>query len=246
MYSGENPLIGGESIPKPVNRESLQALVNLKPKNQCHEWNVFALALNRDLIHQDGTVDDFYGMTFPFGSYADKKDAERACKKIIEKTGFPSVFCARYARAVPMTHKDSPSNSISVAVDDQGKLLKLEEQQLKQEKKQYEKRIELEKELVQEAEEETDPDSIEYYKRQCFLAIKHASEYEALKKKMQELEDNYQKRAKLVKEHYEKHPEHDKEWLPYIKPKLIDRGELSFYHFLENGYQKYRDQILQQ
>lgn len=244
MYTGETPLIGGESIPKPVNRNSLQALVKLKPQNQCHEWNVFAYVLNRDLIH--GAMDDLYGMLFLFGSYADKNDAERACKRIIETTGYSSVYYARFARGVPLTHETPTANSTSVAVDSKGKLIELEEQEFKQEKEQYEKRIKLEKELVQEAEKETDPDSIEYYSRQCYLTIKHATEYEELQKKMKELKDNYEKRAKLVREHHEKHPKHDQEWLSHIKPKLIDRGELSLYHFLENGYQKYRGQILQQ
>lgn len=244
MHTGEKPLIGGESIPKPVNRNSLQELVKLKPRNQCHEWNIFAYVLNRDMIHEDGTLDELYGMLFPLGSFADKDDADKEVERIIEKTGCSNVFRARYARNVPLTTKIPSTNLINVPVDDKGKLIKLENQEFQQEKEQYEKRIKLEKELIKEAEEETNPDSIEYYKRQCYLAIKHVTELEALQKKIAEVEQNYQKRAKLVKEHYQKHPNHDQEWLPYIKETLTDRGELQLYHFLESGYQKYREQIL--
>lgn len=237
-------MIGGESIPKPTNQNALQKIVKLKPRNQCHQWNVFAYVLNRDLVNEDGTIDDLYGMLFPLGSFADRDDADKEVDRLIEVTGYSNIFRARYAFAVPLSDKIPSSNTSHVNVDDKGKLIKLENAEFQQEKQQYEKRIALEKELVKEAEEELDPDSIEYYKRQCYLAIKHYAEYEDLQKKMAETLQNYGKRAALVKAHYEKHPQHDQEWLPHIKTTLSERGELSLYQFLENGYKKYREQLL--
>lgn len=244
MDNSDKPLIGGETIPKPVNRSSLQKVIQLKPRNQCHQWNVFTYALNRDIKQEDGTIDDLYGMLCLLGSFSDRDEADKEIARLIETTGHSHFFRARYAVAVQLTNKIPSAAITNISVDDKGKLIELENAEFKQEQQQYEKRIRIEKGLVKEAEEETNPDSVEHYKRQCYLAIKHYSEYESLRKKMEETLQNYQKRAALVKEHYQKHPEHDQEWLPHIKQTLENRGELSLYHFLEGGYKKYRNQLL--
>ena len=56
--------------------------------------------------------------------------------------------------------------------------------------------------------------------------------------------ENYNKRKLLVRKHYDKYPQHEKQWLGYLKNKLTERGELKIYLSLENAYEKLRNELL--
>ncbi len=239
----EDNRAAGDTIPPLPKVNSLQALMRLRPK-KTHKFCVFAFVLNRDMINKDGALDDFYGYVFPLGSFDDKHDADKHAKTIIELTGHPAVVSSKYATPVPLSSKFDPKTVVEVPVDVKGKIIKLESDQYKQEKEYYETRVKKERELVEEAEEETNPDSIEHFKRQCYLAIKNYSAYIHSKKEADNAWNNYKKREAAVREHYSLHPEHEENWLPHLKDKLIERGELPLYSSLEAAYKELRPELL--
>jgi hypothetical protein len=239
----EDNRAAGDIIPPLPKVNSLQALMRLRPK-KTHKFCVFAFVLNKDMINKDGSLDDFYGYVFPLGSFDDKHKAEEHAKNIIAITGHPAVVSSKYATPVPLSSKFDPKTVTEVPVDIKGRLIKLESEQYKQEKEYYETRVKKERELLEEAEEETNLDSIEHFKRQCYLAIKNRAAYIHSKKEADNAWDNYKKREAAVRDHYAQHPEHEADWLPYLKDKLTERGELPLYSSLEAAYKELRPELL--
>lgn len=219
--------------PKKVN--SLQALANLEPIPG-KEWNVLAYVLNRDMINEDGTLDDLHGIVFPLGSFKNRSEAEKHAKNVIQKTGHPSVITCAYGYPVRLTTKCDPVAMRPVPIDTRGRLIKMEDSQYKREQEEYERKLKLEKEILKEMELETDIDDIEHFKRQAYLTVKNYSIYKRHKQQMKEAFENYQKRRDALRDHYKRHPEHETEWLPMLKKKLSERGEMGLYQRIEAGY----------
>ena len=243
MANNQNSVVAGESFPPLPKVNSLQALTRLRAK-EGSQWCTFAFVLNRDMIKPDGTLDELHAMVFPLGSFADKDKAEEHAKNVIAITGHPGVLAAKYAAAVPLTTKFDPSVVTEVAVDAKGRLMELESAQYKREREEYERRIQQEKDIMKEAEEETNPDSIEHFKRKCYLAIQNRAKYQFHTREAATAWENYKKREMEVRDHYARHPNHEKDWLPYLKEKLIERGEMSLYSSLEAAYTEIRDELL--
>ena len=237
-----NKVIGSDTAPKPA-LQSLQKLIQLRPKTG-NEYGVFAFVLNREMITENGSLDDLHGMVFMLGSFETEKLAEEHAKNVISITGHPGVIVAKYAAAVPLTNKFDPKIVTQVPIDPSGRIVELESAQYKKEKEIYEKRVKLEKELVNEAEEETDPDSIEHFKRQAYLAVKNYATVQFHTQQAKEALENYNKRKALVVDHYKRHPEHEEKWLPILEEKLIRRGEESLFHQLKSGYEEIRTELL--
>jgi len=131
----------------------------------------------------------------------------------------------------------------SVTVDTSGKLVNLQTMQSKKEHEDYEKQLQLEQDITKEAEAENDPDNIEHFKRQCYLAIKNLAAYRKHREDMKLAEANFVKRMEAVKEHHLKHPEHEAKFLPYLKKKLQERGESALYDAIEKGYPEIHDRL---
>lgn len=231
-----------ETIPPPSNLHTLQAIMKLTPQDKKSKWSTFAYVLNRDILKSDGTMDDLYAMIFPLGSFKTQAEAETHAKNIILKTGHPAVTVAKYAAAVPLARN---SKKTEVLIDkENNKIIELESQQYKHDKEIYEKRLKMERDLLKEVSEESDPESLEYFKRQVFLAVKNRTRLEYLKKELEEIEKNYLEYQDKVREHFSKYPEHEKEFLPYLKDKLTERGELQLYYAVDSGYHKIREELL--
>lgn len=235
-------IIGSKTIPPPARVNSLQALTRLRPKNDSR-WCTFAFVLNRDIIKSDGTLDDLHAVVFPLGAFSEKEQSDEHAKNVIAITGHPGVISARYGAPVPLTAKFDPEAITEVRVEN-GKIVELENSQYKRENEEYERRMKQERELVKEAEDETDPDNIEHFKRQCFLAIKNRAAYQVHKKEMEASLANYKKREAAVRDHFARHPDHEAEWLPYFKQKLAERGEMNLYLGVETAYKEIRDELL--
>lgn len=220
----------------------LKALTRLRSKPGCN-WCVFAYALNKDII-KEGKVDDLHAMVFQFGSFEKKEDAETHAKSIIEITGYPAVVVSPYATAVPLTSKVSDHPTEDVPVDLSGKMLKFESDQYKRDKEEFERRQRIEQDIVKEAEQETDPNSLEYFKRQCYLLVKNTQEAEALQKNLETSRTNIAKYKEKAIEHLKTHPGHESQWLPFLKEKLVERGETRMYARIEKGYLNLREDLL--
>ena len=232
-----------DTVPPPSKIKSLQAIMKLQPRPGC-EWCVMAYALNKDMITDQGSLDNFYGMAFCLGGFSDRDEAERHAKHIISTTGHPAVCVVKYGYPAKLQTNYSTETVTQVYVDSNKQIVELESQQYKQEKEAYEKHLKLEQELIKEAEDETLVDHIEHFKRQCYLAIKNKSTINHLKSQISSAELTYEKCKNAVRKHYAAHPEHEEEWLPYLKEKLTERGELSLFNSLEQGYNEIRSELL--
>lgn len=231
------------TIPKPRDIKSLQALIRMKPKSH-HQWCVMAVALNRDILRDDGKVDDLYAMVFLLGSFELKEDAEKHAKKLIEQTGHNSIFVARYATPIPIGTATKNRAIEQVMVDKNGKLLQLEESEYQHQIKQYEERLQTMKELNEESNNESDPDSIEHFKRTAYTAVNAWQSYMEAKETMERNLELYEKSRNSLKTHYAAHPEHENQWLPLIKERLVRRGQGDLYRSIAMGYAQLRDQLL--
>lgn len=232
-----------DTMAPPAKVNSMQALMRLRPPVGS-EWSVVAYTLNRDIIHEDGTVDDLYGVVFPLGSFHDKKEAEKHAKSVIELSKHPGVSVVRYGYPKRLTPKFDPNTVIDVPLDMKGKLMELESAQYKREREEYERRAKIERDIMKESEEETNPDSIEHFKRQVYLAIKNRATYQYHSREADTAWANYKKREAGVREHYRRHPEHETVWLPYLREKLIERGELPLYDAMVQAYNEIRTELL--
>jgi len=250
MNKQNNTKIGYESLPPPSKIEGLQAITKLSPISGCRYY-VYTYALNKDIIDKDGKVDDFRGMFFILGSFDNKNEAEAHLEKLIIKTKHSEFYIAEYAKPIRIETNTDPSNISRVYVDTNNKIKQLESEQYEKDKEFYEKRIKLEKEIVEEAENEYNVDHIDHFKRQCYLAVKNRMAFEKHKdliektnKDIEKCAQNYEKYKSTIREHYKNHPEHEDQWLPYLKNKLIERNELHMYNLIESEYLKYRNELL--
>ena len=242
--SSKRGIIAGDVVPLPPKINSLQAIMRLRRKRECGEWYVLAFSLNRDMIRPDGTLDELHAVVFSLGNFDDENKAEEHAKSVIETTGHPGIMVARYGCPVPLTTTFDPKSIVEVHVDIKGKLMEMESAAYKREREAIEKRYKIEEDIMKESEDETDPEHIEYFKRQCYLAIKNRSSYQVHKKESEAAWDNYKKRESMVRDHFARHPEHEKQWLPYLKEKLIERGESNLYDGMERAYKELRDELL--
>jgi hypothetical protein len=243
MDKNKKQIIGSESIPPPSKIEGLQAITKLRPILGCR-YCVYTYALNQDIIDKDCKVDDFRGMFFILGSFDNKNDAENHMKDLMIKTKHCEFHIAEYGYPIRIETNIDSSNISRIYIDNNNKIKQLETEQYKKDKELYEKRKKLENDIVQEAENEYNPDHIDHFQRQCYLAIKNKITYETRKEDMEKTLKNYEKNIFALRDHYTKHPEHEKEWLPNLKEKLTMRGELHMYNMIESNYEKFRDELL--
>lgn len=243
MNTDKKTIIGSESIPPPCKIEGLQAITKLKPISGCR-YGVYTYALNKDIVDKDGKVDDFRGMFFLLGTFDKKTDAENHLKDLMIKTKHSEFYISEYGKPIRISTDIDTSNISKVYVDNNNKIKELESEQYKKDKEIYEKKMKLENDIVQEAENEFDPNHIDHFQRQCYLALKNKTTYENYKDIMKKALKNYEKNVISIREHYKNHPEHEEQWLPNLKEKLTERGELNMYNMIESGYEKYRDELL--
>jgi hypothetical protein len=237
------PIVAGDVIPPPKKINSLQAIMKLKPIRDS-EWCVYAYVLNRDLLHEDGTLDDLRAMIFPLGSFKKREKAEAHAKYVIETTGHPAVVVAKYGVPIAISENFTGNTVEKVTVDEKGKIMQLEDEEYRKTREEYEAKIKRDRELEVEAEQETDPDSIEHFKRQCYLAIKNKAVHAVKAHETKEALEQYEIRKEKVRDHYVRYPEHEQDWLPYLKEKLEERGEGELYRKIELGYKDLRSELL--
>lgn len=221
--------------------KKLQALTRLRPKAGC-DWCVLAYALNKDIV-RDGKVDDLHAMVFLLGSFETLQEAEKHSKSVIELTGYPDIFVTRYGAAFPLTSKfEGPVEEVPVDIN--GRLIEFETDRLRRDREMYDRRVKVEEDLAKEAELETDPETLEYCKRQCYLLVKNQFDAAVHKRSLERAEANVAKYKQKLLKHLRKHPSHETEWLPHLKEKLIERGELYLYNKVEKGYLEVRSDLL--
>lgn len=230
-----------EQIPLTVS--SLQKLLKLPVKKECM-WNVFAYCIHDDIVKDDGTLEDDRALVFLLGSFKHLKDAESHVKYVMEETGYGHIVVAKYGIPIKITTKRDNEVIEHITTDMQGKIIDIDTREIKKQKTLYEDRVKKEKELIEESKEENNPDSIEHFKRVAHLATKYLTNSIELQKKTEAFQKQYEEQKSLLHKHLLVHPEHEAQFLPYLKDKLIMRGEDELYYNIERNYLKYREQIL--
>ena len=213
------------------------------PIGYCN-WGVYAFILNRDIVREDGTVDEIYAVIIHLGSFNDEKQAGEHARHIIELTGYRGLMVCKYGQPSLLKSKYDINEAEDVFVDPKGNLMKFQDSEYQESKRVFEEQQELRRKIDHEIDNESDSHHIEHFKRQCFVAIKTHSEYMFHKQKCEEALLAYEKRRCAVQEHYQAHPEHEEQWLPYLKEKLEGRGEDELYQTISLGYQNLREDLL--
>jgi hypothetical protein len=228
--------------PKKIN--GLKNLVNQRAPSIHTRYCVQAYALNRDLLQEDGSLDDFYGIYVPLGSFATQEEADEEAKRLIEKTGYDCIFSAEYASPVPLTEIIPQGNTFHVPIDVTGKRIqKIDDDKYQREVQAYEDQQKREKEIEEETDNESNVDNIEYMKRNSFLAVKNYSKAQYHLENYNQAIKMYEERKANIQTHIAKHPKHKEEWLPFLKEKLEKRGEADLYNTIKIGFEKIQDDI---
>ena len=239
----DNTSLYTEEKPAPTLVRSMQKIMQL-PLERGMEWQVFAYCINKDIIGKDNTIDDLRAVIFPLGCFPTQDLACTHAKKIMEQTGHPHIQVVQYGYPAKITTKPDVDVVQDVAVDMKGKIMKMEDETYEEQKRVFEDRQVFEKELMEECDAELDKNHIEHFKMNAYRALKHYTEYLNLQKQGEKLFQQYEMRKRVVMEHYKDHPEHEKEFLPMLKNKLVGRGEGQLYEWVEAAYNKYRNTLL--
>lgn len=234
--------IGAEVAPKPTIVTSMQNIMKL-PVERGNDWNVYAYTINKDIV-VDGKVDDLRALVFPLGSFYDFDQAEKHAKSIMEKTHHPHIVVGRYGLPIKITTKPDHATVEKVAVDLKGKMIQMESDEYKEQLSQYEKKLQYEKDLMVETDLEMDKDSLEHYKRYAYLCVKNYTIYLELQKQADQMLKEFNINKKILQDHLIGHPEHEAQFLPMFKEKLMARGEEELYMRIEGAYNKYKDIFL--
>lgn len=234
--------VAAENAPKPILVQSMQNIMKL-PVERGNDWNVYAYAINKDVI-VDGKIDPLRALVFPLGSFYDEDAADKHAKYIMEKTQHPHIVIAQYGMPIKITTTPDSNKVNRVTMDLKGKIIEMESKEHQELLEAYEKKLQFEKDLLIETDKEMNVDDLEHYKRYAYLCTKNYSNYLELKKQSEQMLKEFEQNKKILKEHLVHHPEHEEQFLPMFKDKLLGRGEEELYLRIEATYNKYKEFIL--
>ena len=235
--------IAAELAPKPKIVHSMENIMKL-PVEKGNDWNVYAYTINKDIIDEEGNVEDLRALVFPLGSFYNFEEADKHAKTVMEKTQHPHIVVGRYGLPIKITSKPDTALVETVTVDLKGRIMKMESAEYREQMIEYEKKFQLESDMIKETELEMDVENLEHYKRYAYLCVKNYTMALELKKKSDEMFIEFYKNQKILKQHLIKHPEHEEAFLPFFKEKLLSRGEEELYLRISSAYTKYKDIIL--
>jgi hypothetical protein len=180
----------------------------------------------------------FFVRTF---SNADK--AIEAAQDLIAKTGIGSIYACEVCTWQDIDPQFKPNRIQYVPVDLKHDLIKQHDKDYKKLEQEYEKRQNIQDEIQEEITGESDEDSIHYYTREWFLYSKNQALIEGFEKSIQELKERNAKHRQIIKDHAQKYPEHEDNWLSLLKTRLPKRGEKELLRLLDECHSKYKDEI---
>lgn len=219
---------------------ALKKLMTLRPLTANQQWMIVTAVLNRDIDITE--ANPLYGYLLPFGCFATQEEAEAEVRRLIQISGYRELFIVPYGTLLPL--REHEVQATPVLLDHQGQLLQWEREQSKRDAREYERASEIRKSVILEAEQETDPTTLEYFKRQCYLALQHHANYREHLSSAEEERKKYEEYRTRVREHIQAYPQHESMWLPHLKQTLLARGEESLYLNVEQAYQCLRSDLL--
>lgn len=211
-----------------------------KPKDP-NIWKTFTFILDSEM--KPGDTD--HGRLILLDSFITRKAARKYCKKMMKDTGSRTVHYAPAGYIIELNLEPKSTDEIVMIGAAEGKRIKdIEDQENKKERKQYDKQLAVQKDMMEEMEREKDVDDPEYFKRCCYLAVKHRSEYETYMKQAEEAKKRYDEAIEKARIYNDTHPGVEAQFLNNLKLKLTERDELKLYESIEVGYKLLRDEII--
>ena len=241
---GENkPGISYTKRPTHENVNSLKSLCQLAPpKGQENDWVVCGFALNQAICRKDLTPDNEYGLFILLGYYPTEVLARKRAEHITKTTG-ARVCITKFCHWAEWKLLSDSEYTTMIKEDVGGKLAEYDEQEFRRQQEKYKKKYEEEKAILHEQEKEVDPEDIAHYKQQWILAIQNFARLKMYHKKVASIEETYQHHIQKIRNHYTRHPNHDEEWLEYLKD--LDYTEAQI-ECIQNAYFDLRKEILEE
>lgn len=222
---------------------SFKALMRHRYPARC-EWSVYAWFLVDPPAGK--TLDpskEEIGMYIPLGSYPCPEDAKKVVDHLIETTGHPLICARKTCTWGSLTTKVDPKAEF-VPVDLDGKLIKAHAKVQREEVERLERKREIEEEVIQEKDRENDPNSLDHYIHNWFVAIKNRATYHVNQKAADTAKENYEKRSNAIREQYARQPHFEKEWLPELQRRLHKRGEDATYEAIVRAVEEMKSEVL--
>lgn len=214
---------------------ALNNLKKLNPPQGC-EWGVFTTVLNLSANKKHAKNPDLFGYVIPLGSYKNKEKAEKAAKKIMEKSGCQTVTVCQYGSLFPIGLKSFEKESKNVLFDNKGKLIDMQCEYDEKIKEYFEKQQEKEEEYKNKCEKEKDVNSVEYIKMQQYFHLIDAINIAKLEKEKSELIVQLNKRKANIDEFKSKNPECGESWWKLLEEDFSDN--LPHLEILKAKYQE--------
>ena len=227
--------------PTVTPKETFTKLMRAQPPRGT-EWCVLTYLLSSSYTLADGTPNPFRGAVLPLGSFSTEVAANKHAQELQARSGYPSIFVAKYAYPVALQPGAHPGVAIVKTKDEKAE--KLAREEYERDKLEYERRQAYMRELDEEAKEETNPDSLEYLKRKVYLTVKHRVSVEAMRREIASIEEALARAEQELRHHLKVHPEHDAQLIPFLFDKLIPRDEEGLAKAIGRGYLKLREEAI--
>lgn len=220
-----NPVISRE---KAINTFKALQLVSPPPD---HNFCIVAYFLS-----EEKADNGCQGLWMCLGCYKSSKEAVDRAEEIIKITGHNSIYATSTCSWQELNDEINTNRTKVIPVYLEDELQK--QQKIENDKifKLQERQELIREEIEKEISEENDQESLAYYIRQWFVAIKDMSEINFYQKKVDELTTAYNKRIENIKTSEHKHPEYMKEWLPTIIQQYKRRNEERYIPMTVTGF----------
>lgn len=236
-YVPDRPMIVNKTI------NTFKKLMKIKPLPDQKYCVISYFLLDPQSIVDPNNKNKSYGMWTFLGAFGTQKEAIKYAEKVILETQHSMVFATSSCTWEDLTTVDNHKDTLWVSTDTDAKLRKQHEKEYNEEINKIKLKEELDEELEAEMELEQDINSLEYYTRNWYLAIKNKSIIEDYKNKLDSMQKNFQMRIDNIKKSELSHPDYRTKWLPILKSKLSRRNEGSIYNSIEMGFNIIKDSL---
>lgn len=192
-------------------------------------------------------LNGLHGYHIYLGSYSSRDKALERVQEIIDLTGHQTVYATKTCQWEAIDDIHRPDRTRFITPSDKNKinddLASKYHSNLKKELEREEKRKKIVHEIEEQQENENNPDTIEHYARNWFLAISNYAKLQFHDDKLKHFKSMFVKRKEQILDQYKKQPQFEDIWLDIYKDRLTERGEENVYHSLKNGHDELYNEI---
>lgn len=227
-----NSSIMTQFIPREKAVNTFKALQLASPPTD-HNYCVVAYFLT-----EEKADNGCQGLWMCLGCYKDSDKAVERAQELIEITGHHSIFACSTCSWEELNEEVNTNRTKVIPVHLNERLDKQMEKERKRIEKLQEKEQLIRQEIDDEIKEESDENSMAYYIRQWYVAIKNVISMEYHRKQLEEMTEAYNKRIENIKTSENNHPEYKKDWLPTLVGQYKRRSEEKFIPMTLTGFKK--------